>query len=111
MRNKPNFQLNRLTVTLDMIRTYNDNCRKKRKKNKPKTHQNRTKIEQKTNENARKRAKFHPKNNPQKNQSKPNSSPQSDKEKDITGGGKTEKIGNCPLYRYNYEPQTRWQGG
>jgi hypothetical protein len=37
MRNKPNFQTSRLSVTLDMIRAYNDNCPKKRKKNKPKT--------------------------------------------------------------------------
>jgi hypothetical protein len=54
MRNKPNFQKSRQPVTLDMIRTYNDNCRKKRKKNKPKTHQKRTKNEQKrikTNQN------------------------------------------------------------
>ena len=39
MRNKPNFQPSRLTVTLDMIRTYNDNFPEKRKKNKPKTAQ------------------------------------------------------------------------
>jgi phospholipase C len=54
MPNKPNFQMSRQTVTLDMIRTYNDNQPKKRKKNKPKTHQKRTKNEQKrakTNEN------------------------------------------------------------
>jgi hypothetical protein len=49
MRNKPNFQKSQLSVTLDMIRTYNDNQSKKRKKNKPKTHQKRTKNEQKTN--------------------------------------------------------------
>jgi len=54
MPNKPNFQPNRLSVTLDMIRTYNANCQKNRKKNKPKTHQKRTKIEKKrlkTNQN------------------------------------------------------------
>jgi len=39
MPNKPNFQKSRLTVTLDMIRAYNDNLPKKRKKNKPKTAQ------------------------------------------------------------------------
>ena len=39
MPNKPNFQKSRLTVTQDMIRTYNDNFPEKRKKNKPKTAQ------------------------------------------------------------------------
>ena len=46
MPNEPNLQSSRLTVTLDMIRTYNDNCRKKHKKNEPKTHQKRTKTNQ-----------------------------------------------------------------
>ncbi len=52
--NEPNFKTPRLTVTLDMMRTYNDSQPKKRKKNEPKTHQKRTKIEKnriKTNEN------------------------------------------------------------
>jgi hypothetical protein len=35
MRSKPNFQTNRLSVTLAMIRTYNDTCPKKHKKSKP----------------------------------------------------------------------------
>ena len=35
--NKPNFKLSRMSVTHDMIRTYNANQPKKRKKNKPKT--------------------------------------------------------------------------
>ena len=39
MPNKPNFKKSRLIVTVDMIRTYNDNFPKNRKKNKPKTHQ------------------------------------------------------------------------
>ena len=67
MRNEPNFKTSGLTVTLDMIGTYNDNLPKKRKKNEPKTHQKRAKNEKKrtkTNENERKRAKFHPKNTP-----------------------------------------------
>ena len=34
---KPNFQTSRLTVTLAMIRTYNETCPKKHKKNKPNT--------------------------------------------------------------------------
>jgi hypothetical protein len=33
--NEPNFKTPRLTVTLDMIRTYTDNCPKKHKKSKP----------------------------------------------------------------------------
>ncbi len=37
--NEPNFKTPRLTVTLDMLRTYNENCPKNRKKNEPKTHQ------------------------------------------------------------------------
>ena len=45
MPNKPNFQPSRLSITLDKIRTYNDNLPEKRKKNKPKTHQKRTKTE------------------------------------------------------------------
>jgi hypothetical protein len=35
MRSKPNFQTPRLSVTLAMIRTYNENCPKKHKKSKP----------------------------------------------------------------------------
>jgi len=35
--NEPNFKTSRLTVTLDMITTYNADCPKKRKKNEPKT--------------------------------------------------------------------------
>jgi len=35
MPSKPNFQNTRLSVTLAMIRTYNDNCPKKHKKSKP----------------------------------------------------------------------------
>jgi hypothetical protein len=35
MRSKPNFQPSRLSVTLAMIRTYNDTCPKKRKNSKP----------------------------------------------------------------------------
>ena len=66
MPNKPNFQKSRLSVTLDMIRTYNANQPKKRKKNKPKTHQKREKNEPKSKKNQPKRAKFHPKNNPTK---------------------------------------------
>ena len=46
MPNKPNFQMSRLSVTLDMTSTYNANFPKKRKKNKPKTHQKRTKTSQ-----------------------------------------------------------------
>ncbi len=46
MPNKPNFQPPRLTVTLDMIKAYNDNCPKKRKKNEPKTHKKRTNTNQ-----------------------------------------------------------------
>ena len=46
MRNKPNFQTSRLTVTLAMIRTYNANQPEKRKKNKPKTAQKRAKTNQ-----------------------------------------------------------------
>ena len=68
MPNKPNFQKTRLTVTLDMIRTYNDIFPKKRKKNKPKTHQKRTKIEKKrtkTNQNEQNSTpKIPPKPNP-----------------------------------------------
>jgi hypothetical protein len=54
MRNKPNFQKSRQTVTLDMISTYNEKKLLPTKKNKPKTHQKRTKNEQKrtkTNQN------------------------------------------------------------
>jgi hypothetical protein len=46
MPNKPNFKTTRRTVTLDMIRTYNENQTKKHKKNKPKTHQKQTKTNQ-----------------------------------------------------------------
>ena len=73
--NKPNFQKSCLTVTLDMIMTYNDIFPKNRKKNKPKAAQKRTKIEKKqtkTNENEQNST---PKNNPHKpnpNPSKPN---------------------------------------
>jgi len=47
MRNEPNLKTSGPTVTLDMIRTYNGNLPKKRKKNEPKTHQKRTKNEKK----------------------------------------------------------------
>ncbi len=60
MPNEPNLKTSGPSVTLDMIRTYNDNCPKKRKKN-----------EQKMNKKRAKRAKFHPKNTP----SKPNPNP------------------------------------
>ncbi len=59
--NEPNFQKSRLTVTLDMIKAYNDNQPKKRKKNEPKTHQKRTKTEKKqikTNENEQNSTQF-----------------------------------------------------
>jgi len=48
MQNEPNFQKSGQLVTLDMIRTYNENQPKKCKKNESK------------------QAKFHPKNNPPK---------------------------------------------
>ncbi len=35
MPNEPNFQKSRLSVTLDLIRTYNANCPKKHKKSEP----------------------------------------------------------------------------
>jgi hypothetical protein len=89
MSNEPNFQTTGQTITLVMAEIYNDN---KPLVNQKKTNPKRPKDEQKTNQNERKRAKFHPKNNPNRWE-------------------KTEKIGNCPLYRYNYTPQARRQGG
>jgi len=58
MQNEPNFQTIRLTVTLDMIRTYNDNCPKKHKKSKPNPNPNQTQSK--------------PNPNPNQTQTKPN---------------------------------------
>ncbi len=49
MRNEPNFQKSRLSVTLAMIRTYNDNCPKKHKKSKPNPNPIRTQSKPKPN--------------------------------------------------------------
>ncbi len=49
MRYKPNFQTSRLTVTLDMIRTYNENCPKKHKKSKPNPNPIQTRSKPNTN--------------------------------------------------------------
>ena len=59
--NKPNFKTSRLNVTLDMIRTYNDNCPKKHKKSKPNPNPIQT--------------QFKPNPNPIQTRSKPNPNP------------------------------------
>ena len=61
MPNKPNFQPTRLTVTLDMLRTYNDNQPKKRGEKQTQNEQKTNKNRKKTNQNEPISAKNHPK--------------------------------------------------
>jgi hypothetical protein len=75
MPNKPNFQSNSLTLSEVIAGTYNENQPKKRKKNKPKTHQKRTKNERKrmkTNQNEPNSTPKTTPPNPNKTQPKPN---------------------------------------